>query len=59
MSAIKIVGTLAAAGFFVWLIGQIEMPPTWKKIFYGVAILLLVLWLLDAMNIFHTGVKLW
>jgi len=50
---IMILVWLAVAGFLVWLIGQIDMPPTWKKIFYGVATILVVFWLLDEFGIYH------
>jgi hypothetical protein len=58
LSAIEIIVIVAVCGFFVWLIGKIDMPSVWRSIFYGVAILLLALWLLDVLGIMRTGVRL-
>ena len=48
MDLILLVVAIAVIGFVVWLITtQIPMPPGWAKTIQGVAIVVLVLWLLS------------
>ena len=48
MDLILLIVAIAVIGFVVWLITtHIPMPPGWAKTIQGVAIVVLVLWLLS------------
>jgi hypothetical protein len=53
MSLISIILTIAIIGLVVWIILQIPMPAPFKNVIIGVALLLILLWLLK-----HLGVDL-
>jgi hypothetical protein len=59
MSLIAIVVTLIIVGVLLYLVGLIPMDGTILTIIRVIVILLVVLWLLDALGIFHfSGVRL-
>jgi len=48
MDLIVFVVVVVIIGFVVWLITtQVPMPPGWAKLIQGVALVVLVLWLLS------------
>jgi hypothetical protein len=47
MSIIAILLIIAIIGVIVWLITQAPMPPVFRNVIIGVAVLLLLLWLLQ------------
>lgn len=55
MTLVGIILTIAIAGFIVWLITQINMPPLFKNIIYGVVALFLIIYVLQLLG-FNTGV---
>ncbi len=48
---IHLILVLAIFGFLAWLVLQIPMPELFKKVLYGVFILIFVLWLLQFMGV--------
>lgn len=54
MSLIAIALTIAITGFIIWLIIQIPMPEIFRNIIVGVACLLLLVFVLQALGI-NTG----
>lgn len=55
MTIIGIVIAILVIGFCWWLVDQIPIDPTFKKIAKGVLIFALVLWLLNAFGVLHGG----
>lgn len=55
ISIISIIILLVVIGFALWLVEQIPMDATIKRIIQGIAILLIVLWVLQALGLFTTG----
>lgn len=47
MSIFTLILTLVIAGFVLYLVGLIPMHPTVRNIIFGVAVLLIVLWVLQ------------
>jgi uncharacterized membrane protein YeaQ/YmgE (transglycosylase-associated protein family) len=58
MSIIALLVTLAIAGFVVWLIFQIPMAPPFQNIITGIVLLVLVLWVLQQLGLYNTGLRL-
>jgi hypothetical protein len=56
MSLISIIVVLCVVGVLVWLATTyIPMPPTFKKLIVGVAVVVTVLWLLNVFGILDLG----
>lgn len=49
--------TIALMGFLVWLLVQIPMPAPFSNAIIGIAVVLLVLWLLRAVVV-HIGLPM-
>ncbi len=47
MSLIGVLLVIALIGVVVWLILQIPMPPVFRNLILGVAIVVIILWLLS------------
>jgi uncharacterized membrane protein YeaQ/YmgE (transglycosylase-associated protein family) len=58
MSIIGLLVTLAIAGFVVWIILQIPMPQVFRNVILGVVCLVLVLWVLQQLGLYNTGLRL-
>lgn len=53
----SIILALILAGFALWLIRFLPIDPTIRQIITGVVILILVLVILQAFGIIHTGIR--
>lgn len=51
MNPIELLLVIALGGFVVWLISLIPMPEVFKKVFYGVAIFILIVYVLQAFGV--------
>ena len=51
MSLVSLLITIAIIGVFVWLLTQLPMPAPFKNVIIGVALLLVLLWLLKLLGI--------
>jgi uncharacterized membrane protein YeaQ/YmgE (transglycosylase-associated protein family) len=58
MSIIALLVTLAIAGFVIYLILQIPMPQVFRNVILGVVCLVLVLWVLQQLGLYNTGLRL-
>ena len=58
MSLIAIIVVLVIVGVGLWLLDQVPISPIIKKVIWVVTILFVVLWILQATGIYHTGVHL-
>lgn len=43
--------TIVVLGFVAWLIMQIPMPETFRRVVYGLMVLFLILWLLQGFGL--------
>lgn len=59
MSLITIVITLVVVGFLLWLINTyVPMARPIKTILNAIVIIVVILWLLSALGIFHANLQL-
>lgn len=59
MSLIELIVAIVIVGFVVWIVTLIDqIPPKFKMVIQGLAVLFLVLWVLDRLGYTHTGVRL-
>lgn len=53
MTIIGLVIAIIVVGFVWWLIDQVPISPTFKKVAKGVLLFLFVLWVLGALGLTH------
>lgn len=52
---LSIIVLLVVVGFGLWLVEQIPMDATVKKIIIGLAIFLIIIWVLQSLGLFASG----
>lgn len=59
MSIIGLLLVLVVCGFVVFFIDRyVPMSPPFKTLFYGIVVIVLVLWLLNVTGLYHTNLHL-
>jgi len=53
MNFINLILYIAITGFIVFLIGLIPMPQIFRQLIYGISVLMLILFLLQAFGVAH------
>jgi hypothetical protein len=56
---ITILISVAIVGFLVWIVTQIPMPPVFRNVIIGVAVICLVIWLLQGFGLTSFGSPHW
>jgi hypothetical protein len=56
---ITILLSVAIAGFLVWIVTQIPMPPVFRNVIIGVACLCLIIWILQVFGLTSFGSPHW
>jgi hypothetical protein len=52
---LSIIILLVVVGFGLWLVEQIPMDATVKRIIIGLAIFLIIIWVLQSLGLFASG----
>ena len=56
MTLFGLIIAIIVVGFFWWMIDQIPIDPTFKKIAKGALLFFFIIWLLNFLGVFHGDV---